>query len=353
MKILFTVDPEIPVPPKLYGGIERIVDALAREMQILGHEVAMVAHRDSTVPAKRLYPWPGMRSQDRRDTWSNTMALWRATREFKPDVVHSFARLAYLWPMLVFSHFPPRGPKFVMSYQRKPTVRTVKMAAALGGKSLVFTGCSEHICGQGRLGGGHWQAIPNFVELRKYTFRPAVSEDAPLVFLSRVERVKGAHMAIAVARRTGRRLVIAGNHGNSGEDGRYWDEKILPQLGKNGVEYVGPVDDAQKNQLLGRAAAMIVPVEWDEPFGIVFAESLACGTPVISCPRGALPEIVRGGVDGFLVNDLDQACAAVAELPAISRTECRRRVEMQFSSGAVVAKYLDLYGQIANPKTAS
>jgi glycosyltransferase involved in cell wall biosynthesis len=342
MRILLTADPELPVPPKLYGGIERIVDVLVRELRAHGHEVGLVAHRDSTVAATKLFPWPGMRSQNRWDLLRNTFALWRAARQFKPDVLHSFSRVMYLLPLL-----RSRLPK-VMSYQRKPSVQQIARASKLAGPSLAFTGCSEHICRQGRIGGGDWRAIPNFVETDKYTFQPSVAPDAPLVFLSRVERIKGAHTAIAVAKRAQRRLLIAGNHGLSGQEGRYWATEILPHVGQNGVEYIGPVDDVQKNKLLGQAAAMIVPIEWEEPFGIVFAEALACGTPVISCPRGALPEIVRDGVDGFLINTVEEACAAVAKLPAINRADCRRRAETEFSSEVVIGKYLELYAEIVH-----
>jgi glycosyltransferase involved in cell wall biosynthesis len=157
-----------------------------------------------------------------------------------------------------------------------------------------------------------------------------------------VERIKGAHTAIAVARRTGRKLIIAGNHAERGSELDYWMREIAPQLW-NGIEYVGPVDDAQKNALLGRAAALIVPIEWNEPFGIVFAEALACGTPVISCPRGALPEIVRHGTDGFLVESLDQACEAVERVHTIDRAVCRERVKQLFSLPVIAAQYEQLY----------
>jgi glycosyltransferase involved in cell wall biosynthesis len=182
------------------------------------------------------------------------------------------------------------------------------------------------------------------VELEKYTFVPTVAKsDAPLVFLSRVERIKGAHTAIAAAKRTKRRLLIAGNHGTTGEEGRYWQEEIVPNLGRDGIEYVGTVNDAQKNALLGTAAAMIVPIEWEEPFGIVFAEALACGTPVISCPLGALPEIVRSGMDGYLVNNVESACTAIQNLPQIDRRNCRQRAEDCFSASVIVDKYEQLY----------
>jgi glycosyltransferase involved in cell wall biosynthesis len=346
VRILLTADPELPVPPNLYGGIERIVDGLIAELRLRNLQVGLVAHPDSQCPVDYFLPWPGRKSNRLTDSLRNTAALWRGVRTFKPDVVHSFSRLAYLLPLFLAPHFGLGTPRLVMSYQRKPTERQVKRAAQLAGQNLVFTGCSEFIAAQGRQWGGKWVAIPNFVDTAFYHFSPTVAPDAPLVFLSRVERIKGAHTAIALAKRTGRRLLIAGNHGEVGEEGRYWETEILPHLGRDGVEYVGPVDDVQKNKLLGQAAAMIVPVEWDEPFGIVFAEALACGTPVISCPRGALPEIVREGVDGFLVNSVGQACAAIAKLPSIKRADCRRRAETEFGSGVVTDKYLEMYSQL-------
>ena len=126
----------------------------------------------------------------------------------------------------------------------------------------------------------------------------------------------------------------------------YWKEKIEPWIGRDGIDYVGPVDDVQKNELLGKAAAMVVPIQWDEPFGIVFAESLACGTPVIACPRGALPEIVRPGVDGFLIKSIEEGAEAVAKVGALDRAACRQRAEQHFSAQAVVTRYIDLYERL-------
>src|SRR5207253_376923 len=163
----------------------------------------------------------------------------------------------------------------------------------------------------------------------------------------------GADWAIEIARRSGRRLLIAGNHSASAHEAVYWKEKIEPRIGRDGIDYVGPVDDVQKNELLGKAAAMVVPIQWDEPFGIVFAESLACGTPVIACPRGALPEIVRPGVDGFLVNSIEEGCEAVARIGALSRADCRQRAESHFSARAVVARYIDLYERLRSARTAA
>jgi glycosyltransferase involved in cell wall biosynthesis len=238
---------------------------------------------------------------------------------------------------LVLEGFPK-----IMSYQREPTPRTVSLSSVLFNGSLSFTGISEYITRRGERAGGRWRMIHNFVDTDRYCFRPKVPDDAPLVFLSRIERIKGAHTAIAVARQTGRKLIIAGNHADHGIELNYWQEEIVPEL-NNGVEYVGPVDDAQKDALLGDAAALIVPIEWDEPFGIVFAEAMACGTPIISCRRGALPEIVRHGIDGFLVESISKACDAVRRLDTIDRANCRKRVEQFFSVSVVTSQYERLY----------
>jgi len=340
MRILVAADPEIEVPPRLYGGIERIVDGLARRLQARGHAVCLMAKAGSTAKVEVFHGWPGRRSQSQMDTIRNTRALWKAVRSFRPDVIHSFSRVAYLTPHL-------RGSiPIVMSYQRDPTQRAVRLAAKLAApRVLTFTGCSDYIAACGRRGGGDWRSIPNFAEMDTLKFSPSVSPDAPLVFLSRVESIKGAHWAIEIARRTRRRLVIAGNHADSGPEADYWHKKIAPWIGRDGIDYVGPVDDRQKSDLLGQARAMVVPIQWDEPFGIVFAEALACGTPVISCPRGSLTEIVRPGVDGFLIRSVEEGCDAVEKAGAIDRSNCRRRAEEEYSPEVVVGRYLDLYEQ--------
>ncbi|MCM0589147.2 MAG: glycosyltransferase [Gloeotrichia echinulata DEX184] len=344
MRILLTADPELPVPPKLYGGIERIVDLLVTGLRSCGHTVGLVAHPESSAKASQFFPWWGKQSQNKLDALKNTTVLWSAVQQFQPDIVHSFSRILYLLPL-----FNSRLPK-IMSYQRNPSHRTTSWGAKLAKGSLTFTGCSDYISGIGQKAGGVWQTIHNCVELEKYTFCPTVTPDAPLVFLSRVEEIKGAHQAIAAARKAGKRLIIAGNQVNTDEGKHYWEQEIAPYLGKDGIEYIGPVNDAQKNELLGQAAAMIVPIQWDEPFGIVFAEALACGTPVISCNRGALPEIVREGVDGYLVNNFEEACSAIQKISQINRYHCRQRVEQCFSADVVVTQYEQLYHKLISSK---
>ena len=342
MRIFLTADPELPVPPKLYGGIERIVDQLIIELREAGHQIGLAAHRESETEVENFYPWPGSTSRNLGDTIANMFALKSAIADFRPDVLHSFSRLMYMLPI-----FASRIPK-VMSYQRLPSKRQVKWSSKIFGAHLQFTGCSDYICKVGRKAGGQWTTIHNFVPLERFTFQPAVAQDAPLVFLSRIERIKGAHLAISIARACGRRLLIAGNYSTSGPEGQYWREEVLPKINNHDVEYVGVVNDHEKNKLLGTAAAIIVPIQWEEPFGIVFAESLACGTPVISCRRGALPEIVRTGVDGFLVNTIEEGCEAVSRIHTLNRFDCRQRAESLFSSSTICSRYQALYADLAS-----
>lgn len=339
MRILYTADPELPVPPGLYGGIERLVDMWLQEARLRGHATALAARPDSTARVDRLFGWPGARSQRPPDTLRNTFALWRAAREFRADVVHSSSRLIYTLPLLL------AGLPVVQTYHRFPGARQIRIAARIGRRRLAFTGISEFITGLGRPAGGNWHTVPNCIDLRSLVFQPTVPDDAPLVFLSRIEEVKGAREAIAIARAAGRPLVLAGNRCADAAAERYWKEHIEPALDDQ-IRYIGPVDDTRKNILLGTAAALLVPVQWDEPFGLVFAEALACGTPAIGSPRGGIPEIVQDGVTGFLVRTRDEGVAAVRRIGSLDRRACRRAVEASFSPAAALDRFEAVYRKV-------
>lgn len=337
MKIVITTDPLIPVPPLLYGGIERIVDMLVKGLVKQGHQVTLFAHPDSNVNC-RLVPYPST-SQRPGAVLRNTLTISRILAS-RCDVVHSFGRLAYLTALL-----PTRIPK-IMSYQREPSAGQVRKAVRLARKgSLVFTGCSEYIAQQIRPFAPSY-AIHNGVPVNAYTFRDQVAADAPLVFLGRIEPIKGAHVAIEVARRSGRKLVIAGNV--PVEAAQYFSEQIEPHVDGQQIQYVGPVNDEQKNKLLGEAAAFLMPILWDEPFGIVMAEALACGTPVIGLNRGAVPEVVQDGLNGFQCSTTDDMVTAVSRLNRLSRYDARRTMEEKFSDKTIVEAYLKLYHQVIN-----
>ena len=330
MTIALTADPMIPVPPVLYGGIERVIDMLARGLEDRGHRVTLFAHRDSDT-AGRLVPYGGERPGHPVDLARNTASIARLAVA-RPDVVHSFGRLATLLPLL-----PTSIPK-IMSYQREPTLSQVRRATGLArAGTMAFTGCSEHIAAMMRPIAPSY-AVFNGVPLDTYTFRDHIEPDAPLVFLGRVERIKGAHTAIEIARQSGRRLVIAGNV----SDDAYFESEVRPHL-TDRIEYVGPVDDVQKNELLGNALAFLMPIEWEEPFGIVMAEALACGTPVIGTPRGSVPEVVIEGETGFVRDTVAGLAAAVDQAATLDRAACRADCEARFSDRAIVDAYLDVY----------
>jgi glycosyltransferase involved in cell wall biosynthesis len=342
MHVLITADPYLPVPPVHYGGIERIVDFLARGLVKRGHEVTLIARGESRT-AGRLVPYgehdgPG-RAARLRTLVQLQRHIWRHRRE--ADVVHSFGRLAGLLPILSSRRLPK-----IQSYQRAITWKGVRRAVRLARGSLMFTACSSSMLtrhsGDDRLDGA-WRTIYNGVQLSSYDFQPTVPQDAPLVFLGRVERIKGAHTAIDIALRSGRRLLIAGNRVDIGHDADYFGDTIAPHLEKGHIEYIGPVDDGAKNRLLGAAAALLMPIEWDEPFGIVMVEAMACGTPVIGFRRGSVPEVVRDSATGFVVDTADEAAAAVERLSSIDRETVRRDCEERFSSDVIVDDYVRLY----------
>jgi len=186
-----------------------------------------------------------------------------------------------------------------------------------------------------------WRVVPNGVPLKSYSFRRDVAVNAPLVFLGRIEEVKGPHLAIEVAKRSGRKLLIAGN---VPDDQRRWVEaRVFPHIDGEQIRYAGPVDDAQKNDLLGIGAALLMPILWQEPFGIVMTEAMACGTPVLGLRRGSVPEVIVDGVTGFVADTVDELVAAVGKLPQLNRHDCRKHVEAYFSEDKIVSTYESLY----------
>jgi len=337
VRIAITVDPEIPVPPELYGGIERVVSMLVCRLTARGHDVTLFAHRDSQVPC-RLLPYPAQQSAGTSNILRNLHHVAWELRKGSYDLVHSFGRLIYLLPVL-----PLRLPK-IMSYQRTITPRNILAGEILSRGSLHFTACGRHMISRWD-GSSQWHVIYNGVPLDAYRAIYEVPANAPLAYLGRIERIKGVHLAIEVAKRSGRRLHIAGNVSAGAEHQQYFRQEIVPHLGGD-IEYIGPVDDCAKNELLGSSAALLMPILWEEPFGIVMAEALACGTPVVGLRRGSVPEIVQDGINGFVCGSVEEMAAAVARLSAIDRRACRVRCEQRFSDAAITEAYLALYSAV-------
>jgi glycosyltransferase involved in cell wall biosynthesis len=341
VRIVITADPYLPVPPRLYGGIERVIDLLVRGLVDRGHDVTLMAHPDSHVPAT-LAPYgrpPHVGFAARATELAQVgLELWR--RRGAVDVVHSFGRLAALAPILPLRRVPK-----IQSYQRESVPwPSIGRAVALAGRSIAFTGCSSSVYCRQPAGAGAWRTIFNGVDLTAYAAAGSVAPDAPLMFLGRLEPMKGAHHAIAIARLAERRLIIAGNKVDACAD--YFERQIAPHVDGTRVAYVGPVDDVQKNMWLRQSAALLMPIEWEEPFGIVMAESLACGTPVIAFKRGSVHEIVRDGVNGFACTSVDEAVQAVMRLHAIDRAAVRADCEARFAGPVIVAQYERLYDEM-------
>jgi glycosyltransferase involved in cell wall biosynthesis len=306
--------------------------------------VTLIAHPASTIGTRResygIPPHAGATVRVRELAQLGSR-LWAHRR--RADLVHSFGRLAALAPVL-----PIRSLPKVQSYQRPIPWRGVRRARLLAGNSLLIATCSSSLYEDGTPADrAACRTVYNAVDTRLYTPVATLPVDAPLVFLGRLEAIKGVHHAIAIAREAGRRLIIAGNRVNTPAGHQYFEREIRPHLHRERVAYVGEVDDAQKDALLGGAAALLMPIEWDEPFGIVMIEALACGTPVIGFRRGAVPEVVRHGETGFICQTASDAARAVAELPSLSRAKCREEVERRFSPTALVDAYERIYRELA------
>ena len=330
LKIAIIADPFLPVPPSGYGGIERIISFLIKHLVDNGHEVILVAHQDSVVPIT-LIPFG---NQNNALKHVNNLLIVNKIKKFRPDIIHSFGRLAYLLPFL-----RSQTPK-IMSYQRKPTISQIRKAILIGKKgSLSFTGCSHYISNQIKPYADVttiYNGFPVGIYEPNFNYNP----EAPLIFLGRIEYIKGTHIAIEIAKKTNSNLIIAGNVPEF--KNQYFEEQIEPFLSEK-IKYLGVVNDLRKNELLQQAKALLMPVLWDEPFGIVMVEAMACGTPVIGLDRGGLSEIIKQGYSGFVCNTIPEMINCVRKINNLSR-KCVWKYAMQnFSSIQITNTYEQLY----------
>ena len=338
MRILLLIDPDIPVPPVHYGGIERVIHDLACRYVALGHEVTLIAGPNSRSPG-RLITYGSNGGSDIRIKMSLvfelTAILWREVD--RHDVLHNFGRLAWLFPV---AWSPIRKLQTYMRYVAYGNIRALNR---IGVRNLTYTAVSDAIVRTGESGGGDWRTVYNCAPVANYHYVPKVPADAPLVFLGRLERCKGAHTAITVAELTGRRLLIAGNISALPEEKAYFEQEILPRVDGEQIRYIGVVNDEQKNALLGGAAAMLLPIEWYEPFPVVLPEAYACGTPILAFPGGGVPEGIREGVTGFLSDTAEAMAAQVGRIGELSRAACREDAVARYSDSRIADDYLALY----------
>ena len=176
----------------------------------------------------------------------------------------------------------------------------------------------------------------------KYDFNGDMNEASPLMFLGRLDKVKGLHTAITAALKTNHKLIIGGNIPTTDDNYQYYKTEIEPLFDNEQIVYVGELNDEEKNRYLRQSKALLFPIEWEEPFGIVMVEAMACGTPVIGFKRGAVPEVVDEGITGYIVNDLEGMINAINRIDKIDRLKCRERAEERFGSAKIAKDYLNI-----------
>jgi glycosyltransferase involved in cell wall biosynthesis len=334
------MDPGIPVPPPLYGGHERLVYLFAEEYIRLGHQVTILAGPDSHCSGETVPFGINDLNRSDRQRQKEMLFVWRYLSKNKKnfDLIHNFGRLIYLLPVL------NNRVKKIMTYGRPVSTKGIKFFTSLPNRNLIFTACSNYCVSTGNVA-GNWKTVYNAIDFSQYQLRERVDEDAPLMFLGRLDRIKGVHTAIQVAKKTGDKLIIGGNISHTADNYEYFKTEIEPQIDGRQIVYLGPLNDNAKNQYLGQSKALLFPIEWDEPFGMVMTEAMACGTPVIAFKRGSAPEVINQGISGFITSTKEEMIGAVKNISAIDRSACRKIGEARFDAKTISRQYLDLFNE--------
>jgi glycosyltransferase involved in cell wall biosynthesis len=339
LRVAIIADLHVALPPKTYGGIERVLCSVAQGLHQLGHDVTVFGPDESNLPF-RVIPFGSVLGEQHRKSWRDVARLWRLLnkhhRDF--DVIHNFFGAKYLLPVL------PRRIVKLISYACPVSSKVVRLTNLLGGNSIHYTVCGAHMIQalDASIDRSRWSVIYNPIDPTPYEFHERSNAHPPyLAFLSRMCIAKGVHHAIEVARRVGMPLVIAGNIQAS--DRPYFERDIKPHVDNVNVRFIGPVNESQKNDLLGNARAMLFPIIWEEPFGLVVGESMACGTPVIAFRRGAMPELIAHGKTGFLCDNIDEMTSAIGNIDQLDRHACRESVLRRFAPEVITAEYEKLY----------
>ncbi len=342
MKVLHLCPLWFPVGRDSPGGIETYLPVLLVELERLGCDNTLLASADSDaggtlVPVVERNIWEGMEDGSVWDYghYQQHQLLLALEMAAEFDVVHSHID----WAAYVLSGLEGTRDRLLIT-QHTPVTRDVEWFVARH-PGLRFSTVSEFQARKLRdLGATDCEVIPNGIDMTTFELREqATGED--IVFIGRMEQQKGPDIAVRVARALGRRLTIAGPM----TDHEFFDAEIRPWLDEQ-VRYVGVVDHARKNELLGGAACVLMPSRWEEPFGLVAVEAMACGTPVVALRSGALPEVVEHGVSGLIADEEDGLPDAVKWAAQLDRRTVRGRAERRFDMRRVASRYADLYERI-------
>lgn len=342
MRVGLIASPFIPVPPVRYGGTELFIADLAEALKRAGVPVTVYTNGESTVHAdiRWRYPrqeWPlpsegcGLSKELDHVSW----ALELASKEC--DVIHLNSTVAVPFsrfttkPVVCTLHHP-YAKQLTDIYERYDRVSYVAISRHQAAEHPTVPTTVIH----------------HGIDVSKYSFS---EEKQPyLCFLGRICPIKGTHHAIEIAKRTGLRLKIAGEVQPIFRD--YFEEMIRPQIDGQQIEYLGEADHVLKNELLRHAKAFLFPIQWEEPFGLATIEAMACGTPAIAFPGGAVKELVKNGVSGYICRDVDEAVAAIEHLN-LSPRMVRSCVEENFTADLMARHYLDLYERLVGTTTVT
>jgi len=332
LRVGIVAAPFIAVPPASYGGTELFVAHLAEGLHAEGHRVTVYANGDSRVDCAlkwryRHADWPIVDPgvAQLKNAEHTAWAIHDAASSV--DVLHlndiggvPLARFAAS-PVVVTLHHP-HEPALSNQYARHPEIDYVAISAAQAARERMP---KIHVVHHG-------------IPLEQYRFD--ATKDDYVLFLGRIAPCKGPHLAIDAAIRAGIRLKLAGEVQPVFQE--YWERQVNPRVDGRQIEYVGEADHARKCELLARARALLFPIQWDEPFGLILIEAMACGTPVLAFPGGSVGEIVRDGVSGWICDDVADMARRIASVN-ITPHSCRDWVAAHFSSKRMVDDYLNVY----------
>jgi glycosyltransferase involved in cell wall biosynthesis len=332
-----------PVPPALYGGTERVVSVLTEELVRRGHEVTLFASGDSRTTARLVAGAPRALRLDPtvQDTAAPTLVelshVYERAGEF--DVIHNHVDyLAFPWARLSST------PTVSTTHGRLDHAEVRRVYHEFREQPLVSISRDQ----ASHLPNANWMAnVYNAIDVKKFRFRPDKGDY--LVFLGRISPEKRPDRAIEIARRTGRRIVIAAKVDDLDSD--YYEAVIRPLVASSSfVDFVGEVDEARRDELLGGAYACLFPIDWPEPFGLTMVEAMATGTPVIAYRRGSVPEVIVDGQTGFICDSFEEMVAAVGKIGGLDRAMCRRHVEKNFVPEIMAAHYEAVYRAVVEAR---
>jgi len=334
------------VPPRLYGGTERVVSYLSEELVRLGHDVTLFASGDSETSAKLV---PCSRRALRLDSAvKDPLAYTTLMLERVRAQAHEFD--------IVHFHIEHLHLPLFRSMARK-TITTVHGRLDLPELAALYREFSD----MPLVSISHSQRRPltfaNWVGTVHHGLAAEVCPFNPaprggyFAFLGRVSPEKGLERAIEIAQRAGARLRIAAKIDRADED--YFHQRIRPLLARPGIEFIGEVTEAQKPAFLGNATALLFPIQWPEPFGLAMVEAMSCGTPVIAWPYGSVPEVVEDGRTGFVVDSVAAAVEVLGRIARLDRSAVRARFEERFSAARMAQDYLSVYRALGRRRTVA